>query len=84
MASAVLGFIGIVVTGLNAWLALAMRQHRSETQAGFSKLELRLTQKLDDAVAQVRRDTNGSYMRANEVREIVKRLEAEIQAVKHT
>jgi hypothetical protein len=77
--SVILALIGLAVTGLNAWLALSMRAHRNETQRSFAELRLEFTSKLDEAVMTIRRDSNGSYMRANEVREIVKRLEGESQ-----
>jgi len=66
--------VSLIASALSGWVALSMRASRAE-------LLLKVREMMAELNADIRRDINGSYMRANEVRAIIHGVETEIRSI---
>lgn len=86
--SAIVAAVALLASAVSGWLALSMRAERAERRAEIEELrteheKTRANYERERAneFQQLRNDINGSYMRANEVRAIIERVETSVHAV---
>jgi hypothetical protein len=86
MIIACMGLAGSLASG---WVALSMRMQGALTKLEIEKLRVDFAnQRAEQAerraseMEQIRRDINGSYMRANLVKEIVEGIHEDIKAIR--
>ena len=88
IVAGVISAIGLIASLISGWVALALRAESADLRTELEKMRTEFAnqrvsyaERRAEEFQSLRKDINGSYMRANEVRAIIEGIQAEISAI---